>query len=76
MTRDQFAAILDRLGYAPSQAAEAVGCDRSTVTRILAGAMQPSGPVWHSLRRHEILVRAKLEAPIPARRTGRPPKVA
>lgn len=76
MTRDEFAATLDRLGYSPSQAAEAVGCTPRTIARVLTGEIALSGPVANALRRHEMLVRAKLEAPIPERRRGRPPKAA
>lgn len=89
MTRDEFAATLDRLGYGQGQAAEAIGCTRSAVTRILGGTMPVSEPVARSLQRHEKLVLiadalasrrrvdpAWLEAPIPEARRGRPPKAA
>lgn len=76
MTPDALRTILDRLGYAPSQAAEAVGCDRSTVTRMLAGSLSIPEPVANALRYHALLVQHRIVRPVPAPKRGRPPKVA
>lgn len=69
-----FRALLDRLGYGPTQAAEAVGCTRRTIERVLRGDTGLPGPIWHALRYHAMLLDAGLAERIPAPRMGRPPR--
>ena len=72
MNGDEFRAMLDGLGYAPSQAAEAIGCTTRTVERILFDGTPVSGPVARALEYHAKLVELSAVDRIPDRKRGRP----
>jgi hypothetical protein len=89
MTAADLRALLGRLGYSPTQGAEAVPCGTNTMFRMLAGKLPVSPAATASLIRHEKLVRISealwserkaprdaMEERIPGRKPGRPKRAA